>query len=193
MRRLSVLLCALLIGTACSEPPNKELHQAQGAVDAARAAGAEQYASETFKSATASLQQANDAVAQRDYRLALARALDASERAQESAKQAADGKAKARSDAERSVNALTAAERDLQGRITAADAARVPPRELQEPRRIWSEASAALQKARAALLAGSYLEASDAVQGKEAQVRAEIRTMDEAAAARTARRPVRKK
>ena len=37
---------------------------------------------------------------QRDYRLALSRALDASQRAQESARQAADGQARARSEAE---------------------------------------------------------------------------------------------
>ena len=45
MRALSVvLLPLLLLATACSEPPHKELDRAQGAIDAARAAGAEQYA-----------------------------------------------------------------------------------------------------------------------------------------------------
>src|SRR5688500_3123501 len=71
MRRLSGLLCALLFCSACSEPPQKELAMAQGAIDAARAAGAEQYAREPLAAAAASLQSAHDAVVQRDYVLAL--------------------------------------------------------------------------------------------------------------------------
>ena len=39
------------------------------------------------------MQQTHEAVEQRDYRLALSRAIDANERALEAARQAADGKA----------------------------------------------------------------------------------------------------
>ena len=45
--------------------PNKEMDQAQGAIDAARAAGAERYAANEFDAATAALKKANDAVAAR--------------------------------------------------------------------------------------------------------------------------------
>ena len=100
MRRVAALLCVSSSSHGCSEPPQKEIDRAQGAIDTARAAGAEQYASAEFAEATGALQQAHDAVTQRDYRLALSRALDASQRAQESARQAADGQARARSDAE---------------------------------------------------------------------------------------------
>jgi hypothetical protein len=91
MRRVAALLCVLFLSAGCSEPPQKEIDRAQGAVDTARAAGAEQYAAAEFAEATTALQQAHDAVTQRDYRLALSRALDASQRAQESARPAADG------------------------------------------------------------------------------------------------------
>ena len=46
-RRL--LACALLLCAACSEPPQKEIDRAQGAIDAARAAGADQYAPDDFQ------------------------------------------------------------------------------------------------------------------------------------------------
>src|SRR4029079_8325791 len=100
MSRLSALLgtlvCAVVLFAACSEPPKKEIDQAQQAVDAARQAGAEQYAAEAFAAATAALQQAREAVDQRDYRLALSRAVDAGERAHEATTAATDNKAKAR-------------------------------------------------------------------------------------------------
>ena len=100
MRRLTALVFALFACVSCSEPPHKEIDRAQGAVETARAAGADRYAPAEFAAATTSLQQANDAVAARDYRLALLRALDAFERALQAARQGADGKARARSDAE---------------------------------------------------------------------------------------------
>ena len=75
---------------ACGEPPDKEMHQAQGAIDAARAAGADTYAPDEFKAAVDALARAQDAVAQRDYRLALNNALDSRERAQNAARMGAD-------------------------------------------------------------------------------------------------------
>jgi len=57
------------------------MDQAQGALDAARAAGAERYATAEYQAAATALKNAQDAVAQRDYRLALNHALDSRERA----------------------------------------------------------------------------------------------------------------
>ena len=89
MPRLSALLCTIIVRAralrGCSEPPQKEIDRAQQAIDTARAAGAEQYAPESFAAATTALQQSHEAVDQRDYRLALSRAVDASDRAQEAA------------------------------------------------------------------------------------------------------------
>ena len=73
----AVLACLFVaLAGACTSPPNKEMDQAQGAIDAARAAGAEQYASTEFAAATTALKSANDAVEQGDYRLALNHAID---------------------------------------------------------------------------------------------------------------------
>jgi hypothetical protein len=101
MLRLLSACVAFALAVACADPPDKELHQAQGAIDAARAAGAEKYAADELKAAQDALDHANTAVGDRDYRLALNYALDSRERAQNAAKMAADQKAAARGDAER--------------------------------------------------------------------------------------------
>jgi hypothetical protein len=187
MRRLSVLLCTTLFAVACSEPPQKEMNRAQGAIDAARAAGAEQYAPESFAAATGALQQSHAAVEQNDYRLALSFAVDALERGQAAAKDAADGKARARGEGERAAAITAEALQNLRARIAAAEALNVPARELQAARDTAAAADSALQKVRTQLSVGDYLGAGDALKGQTDAIREQIRLLDEAAAARTAK------
>lgn len=196
MPRLSVLLCtmALLVLTAgCSEPPQKEIDRAQQAIDAARAAGAEHYAPETFAAATDALKQSHEAVDQRDYRLALSRAVDASDRAQDAAREAADNKAKARRETEATINAANAALMQLEARIKTAEEVHVPTREIAPARATAKDASGALQKARAALSAEDLTGARAAVDGLEEDIRSEIRVVEAATTLRTPRRPARKR
>jgi hypothetical protein len=190
MRRVAALLM-ILLAAGCSEPPNKEINRAQGAIDAARSAGADQYAADSFTAATSALQQAHEAVDQRDYRLALSRAIDAYERAQDAAKLAADGKAKARSDAEMTVSTANAAALALDAKLKAADAAHVPARDLVEPRRISKDAAATLQKARANLKSGAYLDAIATVKGLEPQIHKQIQLVDAIPPPRAPRRAAR--
>jgi hypothetical protein len=154
---LSVVVAAALIAGACGDPPDREIQQAQGAIDAARAAGADQFATTEFTAAEDALKRANDAVAQRDYRLALNHALDARERAQNAAKEAADHKATARSQAERALLDAMTALTDAHTNLRAAEAARAPSRVLGPARRIITDAEDAVQKARAAFDRGEYL------------------------------------
>ena len=197
MSRVSVLLstivCAVVLFAACSEPPKKEIDQAQQAIDNARQAGAEQYAPEEFAAATSALQQAREAVDQRDYRLALSRAVDASDRAQEAARAAAENKAKARSQAEAAINATNASVMHLQARLKVADGVRVPSRELSPARAKLKEAEGTLQKARALLAAGNYAGATSAVAALDVQIRSEIRVVEASITLRTARGPARKR
>jgi hypothetical protein len=181
MRRLLPILVAIA-AAACSEPPQKELNQAQGAIDAARAAGAEQYAKDEYAAATSSLQKAHDAVDQRDYKQALSYALDARERAQDAARAAADGKAAARSKAESSIIALSSEVKQLQARIKAAEAAHVPPRDLHDVRAVEAAARNALQEAGTALAKGDYNAATDAVAGQAARVEVAIKAVENAPA-----------
>jgi hypothetical protein len=190
---LCAITCAVVLTVACSAPPQKEIDRAQQAVDAARAAGAEQYAPESFAEATTALQQSHEAVNQRDYRLALSRAVDASDRAQEAARAAAEGKAKARSQAEAAVNAVNALVMHLQARLKVAEEVRVPSRELAPARATLKETEGALQKARALLAAENYAAAIQAVSGSDSQIRSETRVVEAAITLRTARRPVKKR
>src|SRR5437773_5668205 len=106
---LSWVLVAALAASGCGNPPDKEMQQAQGAIDAARAAGADQYARDEFAAAEDALKRAREAVVQRDYRQALNNALDARERAQTAAKEAADLKTAAHLAAERALAEATRA------------------------------------------------------------------------------------
>src|SRR5438132_311457 len=52
---LSLAVLAAVAGAACGDPPDREMQQAQGAIDAPRAAGADQYARDAFTAAEAAL------------------------------------------------------------------------------------------------------------------------------------------
>lgn len=187
MRRLAVLLGALVLCAACSEPPQKEIDRAQGAIDAARAAGAERYATPEFTAATGALKEAHDAVGQRDYRLALTKALDASERGQQAARQAADGKARARGDLERMITSVTTSLQQLQT-VIKAEAARLPAPVLANAKREAADTQAALQKARTLLDAEQYLDARDALAGVEERLDVQVKALAESGKSRPTRR-----
>jgi uncharacterized protein DUF4398 len=188
MRRLWCLLCALVLCAACSEPPQKEIDRAQGAIDAARAAGAERYAPAEFTAATGALQQSHDAVQQGDYRLALSRALDASERAQAAAREAADGKARARSEAETAVSTTATSVQQLRSAMKSAEEARVPATQLAAAHHTAQRADAAVQEARAKLGKEQYLEVVSDLKGVQTQIQRQISSLSEAAKVRSARR-----
>ena len=98
---LASAIAALVVLPACSEPPDKERQQAEGALEAARAASADTYAPTEFQEAQAALKKYDDAVAQRDYRLALNNALEARDRAYDAVKKAGNQKAELRSQSDR--------------------------------------------------------------------------------------------
>ena len=181
------LICAIAFSVACSEPPQKEIDRAQGAIDAARAAGADQYAAEAFTAATSALQQAHEAVQQRDYRLALSRALDANERALEAAKEGANGKVRARAEAEGLLSATATSIQQLQTKVKAAEAARLPAAQLEHSRGLRGDADKTLQEARAAMKEGNYLTAMKRTQELQLKITAEIKAIDDAIEARSSR------
>lgn len=177
---MSLAFAAALISGACGDPPDKEMQQAQGAIDAARAAGADQFAPSEFTAAQDALKRANDAVAQRDYRLALNYALDARDRAQAAAREAADRKTAARSEAERALlDALTALT-DAHARLRTAEAAHAPGRVLAVARRTIANGEETVQKARAAFDRGEYLGVKDATAQTTEQLRAVARDLEAA-------------
>ena len=176
---LPIVLIASLMFPACGgDPPDKEIQQAQGAIDAAKAVGAEQYARDEYAAAQTALKNANDAVEQRDYRLALNHALDARDRAKTAARQAADRKASARVDADRAIGAATRVLADAQARVKAAEAARTAARTLNDVRRTLTSAERQLQKARASFDGGDYPAAVQSANAALSQMQAIARTLE---------------
>jgi hypothetical protein len=173
---------------ACGEPPDKEIQQAQGAIDAAKAAGADVYARDEFTAAQEALRHANEAVAQRDYRLALNNALDARERAQNAAKEAGDRKAAVRADAERALTEASNAVAEAHARLNAAETARVPPRILADQRHAVAGVEQSLQKARAAIQKGDYLGALETTRAAIPRLQAVARNLETASAGPARRR-----
>ena len=68
---LVVSVLAIIVMCACAAPPSKEMNQAQGAIDAAKAAGAEAFApaelTAAVDAATKALQDARTALNNDDY------------------------------------------------------------------------------------------------------------------------------
>ena len=142
-----VAACTL---ASCGTPPDKEIQQAQGAIDAARVVGADRYATEEFIAAQDALKRANDAVAQRDYRLALSNALDSRERAQNAAKQAADAEATARVEADRAISAANSALVAARIALKSSEMSRTSGKILSAARATIGDAERRLQDARTA-------------------------------------------
>jgi len=185
---LSFAVTAAIAGAACGDPPDKEMQQAQGAIDAARAAGADQYAREEFSAAEDALKKSHEAVEQRDYRQALNTALDARERAQAAAKESVNRKATARADAIKALADADGALHNSRARLKAAETAHVPLRSLTVGRKAIDNAENAVQEARAAFDKGDYLAAIDKARAVPAQLTAAAHDLDAATSASGRRR-----
>lgn len=189
MRAFPAVLLSLSLLAACSAPPQKEIDLAQGAIDAAQAAGAEQYATQELASASASLQEAHDASAQRDFRLALTRALDAHDRALEAARAAAEGHARARGETDAAITSARAAVDRLAQRIETPETALLPKTDVQAARKTLATAQADLQEAGAAVTAGDYASARTRVEGISGRISAQLEALDAAATKKPVRPP----
>jgi len=161
--RAATWLCALLAlcgaATGCAEPPTKEIDQAQAAIEVAVSAGAERFAPADLAGARTALTQARDAVGQRDFRQALAHALDSRSRAQTATRSAGEARAALKRDTQATLAEVLALEARAQ-RLVATAAAGAPRTRARRVRPRLSALSASVQKARAAVEAGDDVKAS---------------------------------
>ena len=185
---IAALVCSLSFSIACATPPTREMDQAQGAIDAARAAGADKFATEQYEAAVKALQSAQDAVGQRDYRLALNYALDSRDRAQRAAKEAASQHAVLRSAAERRLGEVTASLDRAAQRLKAAESARVPRRTIAAARTAIAAAEASLQKAGTSIQAGNYTVSQEQLAESAAKLQSAMAEIDTATKGRQRRR-----
>ena len=185
---VAALVWSLSFSAACATPPTREMDQAQGAIDAARAAGADRFAAEQYEAAVKALQSAQDAVGQRDYRLALNYALDSRDRAQRAAKEAASQQAVLRSAAERRLGEVTASLDRAEQQLKAAESARVPRRTITTARTAITAAEASLQKAGTSIQAGNYTVSQEQLAESAAKLQAAMAEIETAMKGRQKRR-----
>ena len=181
-------LAVVLLTISCASPPQQEIDQAQGAIDAARAAGAERYAATEFTAATDALKQANDAVTARDYRLALNYALTSREQAQNAARTAAETQAKLRGDVERSIAEAKALIDQMRMRLDGPAAAQIPRNARRTAQQRLKQLDGDLQKADAALKAEEYMEADRLLMGVKKQIEAVGATLSRGGASQSSPR-----
>lgn len=185
-RRLALVI--LILFASCAEPPHKEINQAQGAIDAARAAGADRFAAAEFAAATDALKRSEDAVAAGDYRLALNHAIDSRERAQSAARMAVEGRADARGQAERAIAEVATLISRAQAQLKDPDIVRLNGRTLRAPRATVAAADKMLQEARSALAGENYAAVTTALNGVADDLQAALTEIDAVASPRSSRR-----
>jgi len=188
VRSLRASLLALLLLTACGTPPHKEMEQAQAAIDAARAAGAERYATEELAAATGSLTLATNAAKERDNRLALNHALESREHAQNATRIAAEARQRLHSDVERAMTEMKQLLAQANGRLASAVKLRVPRRTLDDARKSIAAANDDVQKAGAADQAQDFSAAQAALSGAKKRVSQAITRLDAAMRPQNVRR-----
>ncbi|OFW13171.1 MAG: hypothetical protein A3F69_06750 [Acidobacteria bacterium RIFCSPLOWO2_12_FULL_66_10] len=176
----TLTVAAALVGAACGDPPDKEIQQAQTAIDVARASGADVYAKDEFDAALQALTRASDAVTGRDYRLALNHALDARERAQAAAKEAVDRKVTAKADADRTIADATTALNEARAKLHVAGNGRARPQTIAPARRSVADGETAVQEARTAFDRGDYAAAMTLATEAAGRLRAAALDLDAA-------------
>lgn len=182
-------LFIVVFTSGCAEPPSKEMNQAQGAIDTARAAGADRFAADEFNAAVDALKRSEEAVAARDYRQALNHAIDSRERAANAAKLAVEGRANSRGEAERAIAEVATLHAQAERLLRDPALATLPAGTLRAPQSTVDAAGKALQEARSALKKEDYAQVAKALGSISSELQAALTTIDRA----TSPSPVRRK
>jgi cytochrome c biogenesis protein ResB len=176
VRALSIGLLLLALA-GCSEPPQKEIDEAKSAIDAAQAAGAQQYATAEYAGAVATLEKARVSVTERDYRQALSYAIDARQRAIEASRLVPETRTRLKAEAETELKKASDSVAHLDSVLRAAGDAGVRAQELLPPHDALLAAKRVLQEARTALDAGKYAEANAMLRGVREKLDAEAKRL----------------
>ena len=184
-------LVALLVSTllpACAAPPNREIADAQNALAAARAAGAERHAPDAYGAAADAYRLANEAVMAGDYRLALNHALESRQRAEDAARESDDAQDRARADVQRSMVDVATSLALAGARIVDADRAGAPRQTIRALQEAVAEVNDDVQKAGAAMNAEDYAGAEPLLVSVKSRLDDVLRRLDEAIAAQSKKR-----
>lgn len=122
------VLAAGLMVTGCAKPPTMEMADAENAVNAAAQAGAADFAANEFAMAQDALTDAREKMGSKDYKAALAGAIDAKAKAEAAQAAVAAGKEAAKAAADEVVKSVEAKLKDLKAKaakVKGANAAAV--------------------------------------------------------------------
>ena len=150
------------------------MNQAQGAIETARAAGADRYSPEEYGAAVAALEKSREMATQRDYRSALNFALDARERAVDAARSGAERMAQVRSEAEAAVRTAAQTLQIAQARVKSGPARAASDKSPAPLRDAIAQAEKDLQEARSAIARQDYIPARDLARTIDQRIREAI-------------------
>jgi hypothetical protein len=188
--RAATWLCVLLAlcgaAAGCAEPPTKEIDQAQAAIEVAVSAGAERFAATDLAGARTALTQARDAVGQRDYKLALAHAIDSRERAQTAARAAGDARAALKRDTQAALADVMALQARAQRLVDTAASGPARAR-ARRARPVQARLTTSVQEARTLVEAGNDIKASAALPRLKANLEKLIEELEGRPAAQSSR------
>jgi hypothetical protein len=174
---------------ACAAPPNREIGDAQQALKAAKATGADRYALESYTAAANAYRLANEAVLAGDYRLALNRALESREFAQTAGRLAAEGQARARDEALKTMADVSTHLSRVTAQLDAAEKARsMSITVMRDVRQALTLINADVQKAGTAINDEDYMAAQEALNGVKLRLDTVSGEIESARKAQRARR-----
>ena len=189
-RAVPAALClALLLVSSCAAPPNREIADAEAALKAAKAAGAEQYATDSYKQAVEAYRSANTAVTFGDYRLALSRALESRELSQAAVRTAGDAHAQARDEVLQTMTQIATLLARAGAELDAAERRRVPRTVLRDVRQTLALVDADVQKAGAAIKQQDFEGAKVTLTGVKARLDKALASLDNTRPVQPSRRP----
>jgi hypothetical protein len=172
---------------ACAAPPNKEIGDAQQALNAARAAGAERFAPKPYEAAAEAYRLANQAVLAGDYRLALNRALESREHAQTAKRESSDIQNRVRDDVQRALADVATLLASAGSRIEDAERAHLPARVIREARQAVAQVNGDVQEASASIKAQDYASAQPLLARVKPHLEKAIASIDAAMPAQSRR------
>ena len=168
--RIGLVVCFAAAFVACEQPPEEEIKAAEGALSKAKAAEADVYAEEIFRSATNTLKDAKDKVEQGEYEEARAAAIEAEERANQSVSQAETNKAKTRDDAQAIIDSTSPSVAEAREALNAAPRGKGADGDSDQFDADLGEAEASLNSARGSLENGMFKDALAQAQAAESKL-----------------------
>ena len=162
MRSLLSLCIALGLAFAvagCAQPPEEELKAAQTAVDQAKAAEADVYAPDTYRSAVNANNEAISKSAAKDYEGAKASAAQAKQLAERAASEARTNKSQITNEAQAIINRVAPGISDTRGSLGSTPRGKGADDDLDQLNADLSQAEADLSSARSSLNGGKAKDA----------------------------------